>query len=288
MNEIKNKPDYLFEVSWEVCNKVGGIYTVISTKANTLASELGNNYILIGPDVYRDGAFNPEFEEDKKLFKLWKDKAAEEGLRIKVGHWKIKGNPIAILVDFTPFFSQKDQILSQFWETFKLDSITGQWDYIEPCLFGYAAGKIIESFLKFNLSIRDKVVAHFHEWMTGGGLLYLKMNTPQVATVFTTHATVLGRAIAGNGQPLYSQLKNYNPDTKAGEFNVIAKYSLEKISAQQADSFTTVSEITNEECTAFLQKPVDVVTPNGFENAFVPDESIFNEERSKARLKLKE
>lgn len=288
MNEIKNKPDYLFEVSWEVCNKVGGIYTVISTKANTLASELGNNYILIGPDVYRDGAFNPEFEEDKKLFKLWKDKAAEEGLRIKVGHWKIKGNPIAILVDFTPFFSQKDQILSQFWETFKLDSITGQWDYIEPCLFGYAAGKIIESFLKFNLSIRDKVVAHFHEWMTGGGLLYLKMNTPQVATVFTTHATVLGRAIAGNGQPLYSQLKNYNPDAKAGEFNVIAKYSLEKISAQQADSFTTVSEITNEECTAFLQKPVDVVTPNGFENAFVPDESIFNEERSKARLKLKE
>ncbi|MCX7986743.1 MAG: alpha-glucan family phosphorylase, partial [Bacteroidales bacterium] len=274
--------------SWEVCNKVGGIYTVISTKANTLVNELGNNYILIGPDVYRDGAFNPEFEEDKKLFKLWKDKAFEEGLRIRVGHWKIKGYPIAILVDFTPFFSQKDQILSQFWETYRLDSITGQWDYVEPCLFGYAAGKIIESFLKFNLSIRDKVVAQFHEWMTGSGLLYLKMNTPQVATVFTTHATVLGRAIAGNHQPLYSQLKNYNPDAKAAEFNVIAKYSLEKIAAQQADSFTTVSEITNQECEAFLQKPADVITPNGFENAFVPDETIFDQERAKARQKLKE
>jgi len=288
MNETYKTPDYLFEVSWEVCNKVGGIYTVISTKANTLVNKLENNYILIGPDVYRDGAYNPEFEEDKKLFKLWKDKAWEEGLRIRVGHWKIKGNPIVILVDFTPFFSQKDAILSKFWEVFRLDSITGQWDYVEPCLFGYAAGKIIESFLKFNLSIRDKVVAHFHEWMTGAGLLYLKMNTPQVGTVFTTHATVLGRAIAGNGQPLYSQLTNFNPDAKASEFNVIAKYSLEKIAAQQADAFTTVSEITNQECAAFLQKPADVITPNGFENAFVPDESVFDKERTKARQKLKE
>ncbi len=288
MIEKNVSPDYLFEVSWEVCNKVGGIYTVVSTKANTLTSDLGNNYILIGPDVYRDGAYNPEFEEDKKLFKSWKDKATEEGLHIKIGHWKIKGNPIAILIDFTPFFSQKDQILSQFWETYRLDSITGQWDYIEPCLFGFAAGKTIESFVKFNLSIRDKVVAQFHEWMTGSGLLYLKSNVPQIGTIFTTHATVLGRAIAGNHQPLYDHLKHYNPDTKAAEFNVIAKYSLEKIAAQQADCFTTVSEITNEECKAFLQKSVDVVTPNGFDNAFVPDETIFNDEREKAKNKLKE
>ncbi len=287
IEEIKT-PDYLFEVSWEVCNKVGGIYTVISTKAKTLVNELGNNYILIGPDVYRDGAFNPEFEEDKKLFKLWRDKAADEGLHIKIGHWKISGNPIAILIDFTPFFSQKDQILSKFWEAFKLDSISGQWDYVEPCLFGYAAGRVIESFTKFNLSIRDKVTAHFHEWMTGGGLLYLKLNTPQVATVFTTHATVLGRAIAGNHQPLYGNLKSYNPEAKAAEFNVIAKQSLEKISAQQADCFTTVSEITNSECEVFLGKSVDVITPNGFENTFVPDEQNFEKERNVARAKLSE
>jgi phosphorylase/glycogen(starch) synthase len=288
MNEIVKIPDYLFETSWEVCNKVGGIYTVISTKANILVSELENNYILIGPDVYRDGANNPEFEEDKKLFKLWKDKATEEGLRIKIGHWKIKGNPIAIIVDFTPFINQKDQILSRFWESFKLDSITGQWDYVEPCLFGYAAGKVIESFVKYNLSVRDKVVAQFHEWMTGSGLLYLKENAPQVATTFTTHATVLGRAIAGNHQPLYSNLKSYNPDSKASEFNLTAKYSLEKISAQQADSFTTVSDITNLECSVFLGKSADEITANGFDNAFVPDNSIFESERLKARNKLKE
>ena len=42
-------PDYLFEVSWEVCNKVGGIHTVIATKALNLSKEFRNNHILIGP-----------------------------------------------------------------------------------------------------------------------------------------------------------------------------------------------------------------------------------------------
>ncbi len=140
MNEEVRKPDYLFEVSWEVCNKVGGIYTVISTKALTLASQLGSNYILIGPDVWREADVNPEFIEDKKLFKSWKDKAAEEGLHIKVGRWNIAGHPIAVIVDFATFINQKDAIFSTFWEKYKLDSLSGQWDYIEPALFGYAAG----------------------------------------------------------------------------------------------------------------------------------------------------
>jgi phosphorylase/glycogen(starch) synthase len=286
MSEEIKTPDYLFEVSWEVCNKVGGIYTVLSTKALTLVNELGSNFILIGPDVWRDGAINPEFVEDKKLFKSWRDKAAEEGLRIKVGHWSISGNPIAIIVDFTTFINQKDSIFSKFWESYKLDSLSGQWDYVEPCLFGYAAGRVIESFTKFNLSIRDKVVAQFHEWMTGSGLLYLKMNMPQVATVFTTHATALGRAIAGNNQPLYGSLKDYNPDVKASEFNIISKQSIEKNSAQHADCFTTVSEITGSECEVLLGKKVDIVTPNGFEDSFVPACEKFDEARKKARNKL--
>jgi glycogen phosphorylase/synthase len=288
MNEDLRKPDYLFEVSWEVCNKVGGIYTVISTKALTLVKELESNYILIGPDVWRDAATNPEFIEDKKLFKLWRDKANEEGLRIKVGRWNINGQPIAIIVDFATFINQKDAIFSKLWETYKLDSITGQWDYIEPALFGYAAGRVIESFVKFNLSVRERVVAQFHEWMTGSGLLYLEINQPQVATVFTTHATVLGRAIAGNNQPLYGKLEEYNPDVKASEFNVVAKQSLEKNSAQHADSFTTVSEITNTECIRFLDKKVDVVTPNGFEDTFVPPAERFDAARQLAVNKLKE
>ncbi len=286
MKQDMIKPDYLFEVSWEACNKVGGIYTVISTKAQTLVNELKNNYILIGPDVWRDVTQNPEFEEDKKLFKSWRDKAIEEGLRVKVGHWKVPGKPIAIIVDFTTFMSQKDFILSDFWEKNRLDSLNGQWDYIEPTLFGYACGKVIESFVKFNLSVREKVVAQFHEWMSSSGMLYLNSNMPNVATVFTTHATVLGRSIAASDQPLYSKLNEYAPDIKAREFKVIAKQSLERASAKYVDCFTTVSELTNNECKVFLEKPVDIVTPNGFDDSLIPSVDLLPEIRQKSRKHL--
>jgi len=282
------KPDYIFETSWEVCNKVGGIHTVISTKALTLVDEYKSNYILIGPDVWRDTSDNPEFIEDLQLFKSWKIKAGEEGIHIRIGRWNIAGSPIAVIVDFQSFTPQKDTIFSMFWETYKLDSLSGQWDYMEPALFGYAAGKVIESFVRYNLTIRDSVLAQFHEWMTGTGLLYLKMAMPQVATVFTTHATVLGRCIAGNLLPLYGNMTAYNPDMKATEFNVIAKQSLEKLSAQNANCFTTVSEITGKECKHFLDKSVDIVTPNGFEDSFVPQGEDYFKERNTARQRMKD
>jgi glycogen phosphorylase/synthase len=282
------KPDHLFEVSWEVCNKVGGIHTVISTKALTLVEQLHTNYILIGPDVWRDPSANPEFIEDPQLFKSWKDRATEEGLSIKIGHWKINGNPIVIIVNFRTFMGQRDEIFKRLWEFYKLDSLSGQWDYIEPALFGWAAAKVIESFTRFNLTRRDKVVAQFHEWMTGTGLLYLKAYVPPIATAFTTHATVLGRSIAGNMQPLYGKLKEYDAETKAKEFNVIAKQSLERLSAQNADCFTTVSDITARECAQFLGKEVDIITPNGFEDTFVPQEDLINQKIIEARNKFTE
>ena len=281
------KADYIFETSWEVCNKVGGIHTVISTKALTLVDEYKSNYMLIGPDVWRDTSDNPEFIEDPQLFKSWKTKAGEEGLHFRVGRWNIAGSPIAIIVDFQSFTPQKDAIFSKFWETYRLDSLSGQWDYLEPALFGYAAGKVIESFVRFNLTIRDTVLAQFHEWMTGTGLLYLKMAMPQVATVFTTHATVLGRCIAGNQLPLYGNMNTYNPDMKAAEFNVISKQSLEKLSAQHANCFVTVSEITGKECTHFLNRSVNIVTPNGFEDSFVPQGDEYVKGRDTARERMK-
>ncbi|HUW05727.1 MAG TPA: alpha-glucan family phosphorylase [Williamwhitmania sp.] len=287
-NIVRKKPDYLFEVSWEVCNKVGGIHTVIATKAITMHEELKSNHILIGPDVWRHTTVNPEFIEDKLLFKGWREKASQEGLRIKVGRWNIAGNPIAVLVDFTPFMPQKDEIFRKFWEEFRLDSLTGQWDYVEPALFGYAAGRVIESFYRYFLSRGLHVVAQFHEWMTGAGLLYLKSSLPQAATVFTTHATVLGRSIAGNNLPLYDNIEKYNPDAKSREFNVVAKQSMERLSAQSADAFTTVSEITAKECKAFLGKVVDVVTPNGFENGILPDDDEFKLRKVEARVKYYE
>lgn len=279
-------PAHLFEVSWEVCNKVGGIHTVISTKSLSVNRIFDNNYILIGPDVWRYSEPNPEFTEDMHLFKSWRIKVAQDGLHVRIGRWNVAGNPIVILVDFTPFIAQKDQILSTFWQKFGLDSLNGQWDYIEPVLFGYAAGKVIESFIRYNISVRQHVLAHFHEWMTGSGLLYLKDAVPQVGCVFTTHATVLGRSVAGNGLPLYDSLNQYNPAEASMRFHVESKQSLESKAAEYADCFTTVSEITALECAHFLEKKVDMVTPNGFENSFVPSDSAYPGKRQAAREKL--
>ncbi len=279
-------PDFYFEVSWEVCNMVGGIYTVISTKAPTIKDRLDDKHILIGPDLWRGSGENPEFKEDRNLYAAWKAKAAEEGLRIRIGRWQIPSTPIAIILDFTTFMEQKDAIFSELWESVKLDSISGQWDYIEPALFGYAAGKVIESFARHNLSMRTKIVAQFHEWMTGGGLLYLKDAAPRIATVFTTHATVIGRSIAGNRLPLYDRLQEYDGDAKSNDFNVTSKQSLEKLSAWHADAFTTVSELTAGECKQLLKKEVDCVTPNGFDMSFVPKDGAFDEKRGQAREAL--
>lgn len=285
---LEKRPDYLFEVSWEVCNKIGGIHTVIATKAYKLSNEYGNNHILIGPDVWRDTDNNPEFEEDDLLYKSWKMQAAEEGLRVRIGHWKINGSPIAILVDFTQFIEKKNDIFTELWKGFSLDSLSGGWDYAEPALFGYASGKVIESFVKFNLQAHNKVVAQFHEWMTGAGILYIKQQKLSIATVFTTHATVVGRCLACNNQPLYDNLSTYNADEKAAQFNVTAKHSLEKVSAVNADIFTTVSNITAKECRQFLGKAVDLITPNGFEPTFLPDNGHWSEKRLAAREKILE
>jgi len=286
MNDPVLKPELLFEVSWEVCNKVGGIHTVVSTKVLSVIGEMKENYILIGPDVWRDTEIHPEFDEDPTLFANWKEAAAREGIRVRTGRWRIAGSPYAVLVDFTPFIPQKDEILKSLWETYKLDSISGEWDYVEPTLFGYASGKVIENFIRFYEFENKRTIAQFHEWMTGAGLLYLKKALPQVGTVFTTHATAVGRAIAGNKQQLYSGMKDFNGDAKAREFSLISKHSLEKISGQQADAFTTVSNLTAAECSQFLEKDVDLVTPNGFEDSFVPGPKDFGEKRKEARRKL--
>lgn len=280
------KPDYLFEVSWEVCNKVGGIHTVIATKSLFLGKELKKNHILIGPDVWMETEQNPEFVEDQLLFRSWRLSAAEEGLRVRVGRWNVPGNPIAILVDFAQFIPKKDQILTDLWKNYQVDSLNGNWDYIESALFGVAAGKVIASFTKYNMPANQKVVAQFHEWMTGSGILYLKAKNLPIATVFTTHATVMGRCIAGNGLPLYDNMAQYDADKCAREFGVVSRHSLEKSAAKNCDILTTVSEITARECAQFLGREVDVITPNGFEKSLAPKEAELPAAQAAAREKL--
>ena len=287
MKEKILNPDYLFEVSWEVCNKVGGIYTVIATKALHLQSELGRHHILVGPDVWMHRASNPDFIEDPLLYRSWKLQAEKEGLRLRIGKWNIPGKPLAILVDFKPLLTQCDDILGKFWTEFGVDSITGNWDYKESAMFGYTAGKVIESFCTFNLQGSEKVVAQFHEWQTGAGVLEIKRSKLPIATVFTTHATMMGRCLAGNNLPLYDEMKGYDPDEMARRFGVVAIHSLESRSARNADVFTTVSDITARECEHFLGRKVDIVTPNGFENSFTPaDDKEYEKLHDAARERL--
>ena len=281
-------PDYIFESSWEVCNKVGGIYTVLSTRANTLQQEMQDKVFFIGPDVWRDNEC-AYFKEDSKLLAEWKIQATEDGLNVKVGRWTIPGNPIAILVDFQKYFEKKNEIYGWLWENYQVDSLHAYGDYDEASMFSYAAALVVESYYNFALSSKDKVIYHANEWMTGLGLLYVNNKLPQVGTIFTTHATSIGRSIAGNMKPLYDYLFAYNGDQMAGELNMQSKHSIEKQTAFHCDCFTTVSEITARECVELLDKPVDVVLPNGFDNSFVPaNATTFTKKRKAARKRLLE
>ena len=278
-------PDYIFESSWEVCNKVGGIYTVLSTRAKTLQEKFSDHIFFIGPDCWKDTKC-PFFIEDNTLLADWREEASSQGLHIKIGRWDVPGTPIAILVDFFPYFSIKNEIYSRMWELFQVDSLHAYGDYDEASMFSFAAGLVVESFYHYYLNKDYKVVYHANEWMTGLGLLYLKHRLPQIATIFTTHATSIGRSIAGNNKPLYDYLFAYNGDQMAVELNMQSKHSIEKQTAKNADCFTTVSDITAKECLELLDKPVDIVLPNGFENNFVPKGAEFTKKRKAARKHL--
>lgn len=278
-------PDYVFESSWEVCNKVGGIYTVLSTRAKTLQESLHDRIIFIGPDFWKEKPC-PYFQEEKALFAEWQWEAKEEGLHVRVGRWTVPGEPIAILVDFNPFFEKKNDIYGWLWENYGVDSLHAYGDYDEASMFSYAAALVVESFYNHNLDDTKKVVYHANEWMCGLGALYINNKVPQIATIFTTHATSIGRSIAGNQKPLYDYLFAYNGDQMAEELNMQSKHSIEKQTAHHVDCFTTVSDITAHECVELLDKPVDVVLPNGFDNSFVPKTQSFTRKRNLARRKM--
>ena len=280
-------PDYIFESSWEVCNKVGGIYTVLSTRAKTLQDKNKNHIIFIGPDCWGDKQ-SPYFKEATNLFADWKQKALEDGMNIKIGRWDIPGSPISVLVDFKPYFEEKNDIYGWLWENFQVDSLHAYGDYDEASMFSYAAGKVVESFYRHYLDKSKKVVYHANEWMCGLGALYINKVLPEIGTIFTTHATSIGRSIAGNNKPLYDYLFAYNGDQMSWELNMQSKHSIEKQTAHHVDCFTTVSEITANECKELLDKPVDFVLPNGFDNSFVPKGSAFTSRRKAARKRALE
>jgi glycogen synthase len=278
-------PDYIFEVSWEVCNKIGGIYTVLSTRAKTLQKSHKDKIIFIGPDVWSTTP-SPFFIETKTPLSAWQLKAEKDGLKVRVGRWDAPGKPIAILVDFEPFFADKDELYANMWRWYGVESLFANGDYDESCIFAYASALVVQSLYKFIGGEKQKVVAHFNEWTTGMGALYVQKKMPIIGTVFTTHATSIGRSIAGNNYPLYDDMDKYNGDEMSFKLNMVAKHSLEKQAAHYVDCFTTVSDITAVECDKLLERKVDVVTPNGFEPDFVPKTGNYKLKREDARQTL--
>lgn len=276
--------DAIFETSWEVCNKIGGIYTVLSSKALTLQNLYKDKTIFIGPDVWDEENPCPYFSEVPSLLMPWKKKAnLPYGISVRTGRWNIPGKPIVVLVKFQGVYEIKDYFYGEMWQRYGVDSLHGYGDYDEGCCFALAAGIVIESICNFKRFRHKNVIAHFDEWTTGMGLLYTAWKLPTVATIFTTHATSIGRSICGNGKPLYDYLPGYNGDQMARELNMESKHSLEKAAAHNADCFTTVSDVTAAECEQLLDIRPQVVTPNGFQPEFVPVKGKAKKARSVAR-----
>lgn len=278
--------DFLFETSWEVCNKIGGIYTVLSSKAKTLKTKFKDKLIFVGPDVWSPEVPSPYFEPSPTLMRRWAEKVSlPEGVSVRVGRWNVPGKPVAVLVKFDGMYASKNDAYGKMWELYGVDSLHAYGDYDEGCAFARAAAAVIESIIKYYKADCRKVVAHFDEWTTAMGMLELKASMPEVATVFTTHATSIGRSICGNGKPLYDRLKDYNGDQMAAELNMQSKHSLEKAAARYADCFTTVSDVTADEAEQLLERR-PVVTPNGFELNFVPAKTKYKAARKAARSRL--
>jgi len=256
-----------FEISWEVCNMVGGIHTVLATRVPEVKERHGDDgYVTFGPDMPRSEGVAPEFRPD-----IWDPDVAEAfddlDVGVVMGRWLVPGEPRCLLINHSSLYARKDEILGRFWEKYQLDSLFGAWDYYDPVLFAHAAGMVIERIRdRFLLPARRSAIVQAHEWMSAAAILHLKDATPEIGTIFTTHATMLGRSLAGRrADPnFYASLSDVDAESAAKQLNVSAKHSMETVAAREADVFTTVSAITAIECEQLLGRKPDVVLPNGF------------------------
>ena len=259
---MESKADYVFESSWEVCNKVGGIYTVVKSKAKLL-KEIYENYFLIGPYFEKNAQIDFTKKRPPKELKQIFDELKKDNIKCYYGIWNIKGEPNCILIDAKGLADKKNEFKKLMWEHFQIDSINSNWEFEEPLIWSMAVGMLLEKAQGIFKS--KKIVAHFHEWLAGFSLLYLKMQKSHIKTIFTTHATMLGRTIAGSGQPLYSILDKINPEEEARKLGIMDKYSTEKACALNAEVFTTVSEITSIEAEKLLGRKADILLLNGLD-----------------------
>ena len=276
----------LLETSWEVCNKMGGIYTVLASRAATMTRRHPQDIIFVGPLLAAEGDALPLDFIPTAVPELaaWQREASSElGLRLVVGRWAVAGEPAVVLVDFKPLWQEQGELYFEAWKEYGIEGDKGYGDYDESCLFAVAAARVMQSILGYYQP--EQQIALFNEWQTGLGLLWLHLHAPQVKTIFITHATTVGRSIAGNYKELYTYMDAYQGDQMARELGVEAKHTLEKRAAHTADVFATVSRLTAREAKQLLERE-PVVLPNGFHVGASPLSSSLAAKRRKARRLL--
>ncbi|MER3406839.1 MAG: hypothetical protein C4278_00180 [Patescibacteria group bacterium] len=250
---------YLFEISWEVANKIGGIYTVISSKAKYVKNKFGDRYFVIGPYLGAKNEQEFHFLPIPSKFENLVNNLANKGINVYYGEWLIEGRPNGFLIDFRKYLYEVNSLKYDLWIKFQIDSLRTGPDYDEPLCWSKAVSDFIEELLKDN-EYKGSIF-HFHEWLSGFAILFT-LNLP-IIKIFTTHATVLGRTLSGNNILFWDNLPNIDPEKEAYRFGVEAKHLVEKNSAKYADYVTTVSKITAEEVEYFLKRKVDFILPNG-------------------------
>ncbi|HEX5659576.1 MAG TPA: glycogen/starch synthase, partial [Polyangiales bacterium] len=270
--ELTNQPSdaFLFEVAWEVCNQVGGIYQVLRSKAPLMTERWRDQYCLIGP--YIEGKAQLEFEPAPAPGWLGRvvDTLQGEGINVRYGRWLIPAKPRVMLVDFTLPPAELARAKYKLWEEHGIESPAS--DLVIERAIGFAAAvhrvlQAVQAELTYSMvrasQTPSRVVAHFHEWQGGLAIPLVRKENLSIATVFTTHATTLGRYIASNEPGFYDRLQWIDHAEAAQRYNVVAQHKMERACAHGAHVFTTVSQITAEECTTLLGRTPEVITPNG-------------------------
>jgi len=263
-----SKPSYLFEVSYEVCNKVGGIYSLLRSKSHHMTDQYGESYFAIGPYVKEKADL--EFQERPPSGKLSEviDGLVPDGIKCHYGRWMTESRPNAILIDYSGYRSRANDIKKELWEFAEVDSLFADEWFNDPLIWSTTAGILLDRIAESEEKGKNQV-AQFHEWLSGGGLLKTKELESEIATVFTTHATVLGRALAGYGEPVHEIVEAPADKEKnlelAREHKVLGKHTMELASAKHADVFTTVSEVTGKEAEHFLGRKPDILVPGGID-----------------------
>lgn len=251
----------LFEIAWEVCNQIGGIYTVIKTKAPSMIERWGKDYILVGPYTAETAAI--EFEEcapDKEIRTLL-DNLRKCGIPCYFGRWLVDGRPQVLLIDFRPGYAMLDKSKYFLWKDCSIEGLDADPGVNDPVAFGFAVSQLLKEACAV---FADRtIVAHFHEWMAGVAVPLLSNAGPQLRTIFTTHATLLGRYAASDNPNFYRDLPGINAETAAHHYNIVARHHIERKAARACQIFTTVSEVTAREAEFLLGRKPDYILPNG-------------------------